>query len=514
MEKVKTLIIDDEMLALEFLENLIDWERAGFQIVGTAMNAESGLQLFKEYKPELVITDICMPDKTGLELCREFKHIKPDVKLIILTAYKNFNYAQIAIEVGVMDYIVKHEITEEALQKKMDMVLKVFEDDYRNNEKKLKYEIKHLMLGGSKNQELVQELSVKLDNDKKYFVMFVYFHEGPKDKFFIKSKDYVCLADMQNIAHFEMNETIYVSLFSINRSTHLFHLEELKEYAGTGILSGEGNRRNDVVCLIHTAEQKAAGLEEIYTMCLKYKEYMKLLEIKEKLVVIGEGEKEILKRNDCFSEYQEEIFQISRSVQRGELYAAVDQLRTLYLDHLQTSGSIRDVHLCGQSILHIMIKELNSQIPDKRMEEDIFRYQLVQKESLKEIYEFFRKEIEVLLVRKEDGRYGSCSEKIRSAVGFIHENYMKAIGINDIADYAGVSESYLVKNFKKEMEETILDYLTEVRINAAKEQLINQNSRIYEVAEKTGYSTSQYFSMVFMKKTGMTPKQYKKMYSE
>lgn len=513
MEKVKTLIIDDEMLALEFLENLIDWEKTGFQIVGTAMSAEGGLQLFGEYMPDLVITDICMPDKNGLELCREFRLMKPDVKLIILTAYKNFDYAQIAIEVGVMDYIVKHEITAEALQEKLAKVLAVFEDSYRESQKKLRQEVKQLMFGGNKNQDAVQELSKKLDDDTKYFVVFVYFHDDSRNTLSINNGRYICLDGMQHIADFEMNESIYICLFSINRSVYLFHLVELKKQAGTMISNREETHKNDAVCLINIVQKKAALLEEAYTMCLKYKEYMKLMSIREKLIVISVKEREILKREDCFSDYQEELFLINMCVQKKEIYSAVERLRMLYLVHLKQTGSIRDIHLCGQSVLYIMIKALITQEPGMQTEEDVCRYQLSQCESLEEIFGFFRSKFEVLLARKEDGRYRSCSDKIKSAVGFIHENYMKSIGINEIAQYIGVSESYLVKNFKKEMDETILDYLTEVRINAAKEQLINTSSKIYEVAEKTGYNTSQYFSMVFMKKTGMTPKQYKEIYS-
>lgn len=508
MERIKTLIIDDEALALEFLKGLIDWEEQGFQIIGTALSAEEGLLIFEENQADLVITDICMSDKSGLDLGRELKMIYPDVKLIILTAYKNFQYAQTAIEIGVIDYLVKHEITQESLRVKLNRVKEIFESNRKNKRLDEAEELKYLLQKIPRDEELQKQLCKDMNKEKKYFVIFVYFSNVVDEELSFPASFEMYSDDIQYIADFTMNEGIRVYLAGLSKSKYLLNPDCLRNKAEE-ILKDNKTMIENMTCVVNMSEHKIEELPNLYSMCLKYKEYMRLLGINESINVIGNDEISLLNREDRFSEYQEELFNIRESIRSRELYAAEKQLRRLYLEKLKKIGSIKDIHLCNQSIIHILKRTEESIKPGKHIDEEVYRHQLESCSTLEDICCFFISKLAELMITATSNRYNTCSEKIRMAVRFIHENYMVNLGINDIARSVGVSESYLVKNFKKEMGETILDYLTDVRINLAKELLLDADARIYEIAEKTGYSTSQYFSMVFLKKTGMTPKQYK-----
>ncbi|OYP21772.1 hypothetical protein CG709_07695, partial [Lachnotalea glycerini] len=94
---IKVLLVDDERLALEYLENIISWEYYGFQLIGVTTDSEQALQLYKKYKPELVISDVKMPGMNGLELVNEIRDYGGKSHILFLSAYKNFDYVKQAI---------------------------------------------------------------------------------------------------------------------------------------------------------------------------------------------------------------------------------------------------------------------------------------------------------------------------------------------------------------------------------------------------------------------------------
>lgn len=103
---MKLLIAEDEFLCRENLKN-IDWESIGVSICGVAENGQEAMELAKELKPDIIISDIEMSKKTGLELANEVSNILPDIKVIILTAYTKFEYVQKSVSLGVYEYILK-----------------------------------------------------------------------------------------------------------------------------------------------------------------------------------------------------------------------------------------------------------------------------------------------------------------------------------------------------------------------------------------------------------------------
>ena len=103
----KVMIVDDEKYVRTGVKNGTDWSLINCEVVGEASNGVEGLELAKELKPDLVISDIKMPKKTGIEMAEELIEKYPDTKVIFLTAYDDFEYARAAIRIGVSDYLLK-----------------------------------------------------------------------------------------------------------------------------------------------------------------------------------------------------------------------------------------------------------------------------------------------------------------------------------------------------------------------------------------------------------------------
>ena len=116
---IKVLLVDDEKLALEYLEDIINWEYYGFEIVGITTDAEQALKLFRKHRPHLVISDVRMPTMSGLELVTMIREIDKRVHILFMSGYKNFSYVKQAIRLGIDDYLLKSDVDEESFLQKI-----------------------------------------------------------------------------------------------------------------------------------------------------------------------------------------------------------------------------------------------------------------------------------------------------------------------------------------------------------------------------------------------------------
>ena len=101
------ILIDDEEIIRKGLRKLVDWEDMGCEIVAEAEDGEQGFELIKEYVPDIIISDIQMPNKNGLQMIADVKDINQNTQIIILTGFREFEYAQEAIKLGVLQFLLK-----------------------------------------------------------------------------------------------------------------------------------------------------------------------------------------------------------------------------------------------------------------------------------------------------------------------------------------------------------------------------------------------------------------------
>ena len=103
----KLLIVDDEALVREAIQDQMDWEKLGFECIGTCEDGVEALEFIKSNPPDVVLTDIGMPFMNGIELTQELYIHYPTIKVIIFTGYDDFDFAQQALKLQAVDYILK-----------------------------------------------------------------------------------------------------------------------------------------------------------------------------------------------------------------------------------------------------------------------------------------------------------------------------------------------------------------------------------------------------------------------
>lgn len=372
----KVLLIDDEEMALEYLQNLLDWEEYGFRIVGCATVPEEARRIFREELPEVVISDICMPEQSGLEFCQYILDIKRTTKIFLLSAFQEFEYARKAINMGVQDYILKYELTGELLGKKLTELGEVLRREQAEK--------------GTLWESLVKKANRKV-----------------------------------------------LSLCE-NKDRHSFGDEFL-------------------------AEEHAAMLGAVY-------ECLKKLEFQSAVWEIRKVFEEFENSADSFE-------------QRMDICSAL----------------IKNLSEWQNLYFHF---ESAQMLPDWMKWGSMYSFADVEKECIRKIMDTER--------NLNDKNLAKYSYHVRTAVNYLKAHYMEDISVDDVADAIGVSGSYLGRMFKGETGFTVLGYLTEIRMAIARQLLAGRQYKVYEVGEKVGYKTSQYFSELFMKKTGMSPGAYRK----
>jgi len=144
---ISVMIVDDEIMALNNEKNLIDWEEAGYTIVASETNPRNALESFHKYRPQIALVDIMMPVMNGLELSREIFALNIPVKIIILTSYKDFQYAKQSVGIGVSNYLVKHEINAESLIAELVKIKNEIQNTEKNDRYLRQRLIRHLIGG-------------------------------------------------------------------------------------------------------------------------------------------------------------------------------------------------------------------------------------------------------------------------------------------------------------------------------------------------------------------------------
>lgn len=181
MNMYKILIVDDEQIIRDGIKNCVDWSAFNCTIIGLAKTGTEALQMIAEFKPNIVLIDIKMPDKTGLEVIADSKSISPDTKYIIISGYSDFKYAKDAMRYGVMHYLLKPagklEI-EEALAETIS-IIDPLKDEEIYNVLEHEFNKSNFKIDSNNSQFLIQKVCNYIDDnlDKSDISLGIIAHE-------------------------------------------------------------------------------------------------------------------------------------------------------------------------------------------------------------------------------------------------------------------------------------------------------------------------------------------------
>ena len=532
---LKVFLVEDESVVREGLRDNIPWQQFGYQFVGEAGDGEMALPLIRKTRPDVLITDIKMPFMDGLSLSHIVGQEFPEMKIIIISGYDDFEYARQAIKEGVEQYLLK-PVTRRTLQKALTEVKEKIESEqeqknYLNKYQDDMHEYEQFFLRTFFEKVFAGQLSVQ-----------EIYEEAGKHSLDINAPFYnLVLIDVQEKANKqeagEVCQKCYEELmrFLMRFSNHYLVFRWNINIYGIMIKGEEEN----------ITERTDKCLEGIEQICVQYEEEI------DWYAAAGSPVERFSRLSDCYRDlnhiFNYRFFEpakhiLSERLAEG-LYSESGQGALEAIDMNKTNPElIKSFLMKGQkeeaeefvsNYLRGMDQALKSRIfwdyTLLNVRFAVLSYmaeiQVTQQEFLQSVrtedvqkmeigLENMRHYIEEMLTQAivfRDRENESQSKKaLKKSLEYIEENYMReSLSLNEMAAAQEVSPNYFSAMFSQEMQMTFVEYVTQKRMEKARSLLRETDMRSNEIALAVGYKNPHYFSFVFKKTQGCTPREYR-----
>lgn len=521
---IKLLIADDEPLVLAGMKSMLPWNRLGLEICGTAQNGQQALELIRQYRPEIVITDIKMPVMTGLELAQHCRAEFGDLPLfIMLTSFEEFSYVREAMHHGAIEYIVKLELTPQSLEmtvrKAMEMVAKIqnkassgapaaslqlFRDKFFtrlcNNmfENREQFCRQHEDLGLQFDAERYLAASCSITNVKdisaqQQLTLCSSTVSMVQD---ILKKLCTCQVTILDTRHF--NIVFWMTAeqaYDLEFQNHLLQTasDTASRYFSVRLLCGIGTPVEDPFLIaqsVYSARCVLAAATEAQPVL--------------------NAQQDLADQNALFdfSAYRLRLTkafeELDGTVLEQTISDIIDSLEGHPSRHIQALDAATNLLYMSLSLLpegETLLSNIFADHPDGYR--SLYKYV-----STHQCCEWMRQLRDGLCQNLKSQRKSYKKQVVENVEAYIRQNIRKRLTLNEVAAAFNFSPNYLSQLFAKYAARGFVDTITSEKIAAAKVMLAEHDMKIYEVAEALGYESAFYFSRVFKKETGISPREY------
>jgi two-component system response regulator YesN len=518
----KVFFVEDEVVTREGIRNNVDWQANGFEFCGEATDGEMALPLLQVTRPDVLITDIKMPFMDGLQLCKIVRERMPWIKIIILSGHDEFSYAQKAIELGVTEYLLKpitvqnihHSLQKIATQleqerkgqKDLDALHKQVEESQEALKERF---LLKLVVGAISSTDAIEQ-GQRLGLDliaRCYLVVILKAELEDRSEQF----DYDEYQQVQEIIARRVanNPDIFLlkkdweELILVMKGSTPEYLEEERDML-LGLIKqdtektryhltvGAGAPKKRIVDIHHSFVE---ALVTIQNTTNANKPGANLVVEKSELLKIDKAAVENYLRSgvkDAFDEFFDEYIR-----PLGD---------TALKSYLIKNYIVVDVIIATAKLIREWGGDIDRVVPEVNSIETILT-------GIKTV-ENLREQVGKILVGTLEFRDAQAqpqhSRLMRQAKNHIDQHYMEAdLSLNEIASLINLSPNHFSAVFSQQTSQTFKDYLTNVRIQKAKELLRTTSLRSSDIAYQVGYNDPHYFSFVFKKNTGLSPSEFR-----
>ena len=540
---LKIFLAEDEVIVRETIKRMIPWEDLGFELVGEAADGEMALPLLLRHKPDLLITDIKMPFMDGLTLAKVAKKEIPGLKVVILSGYDDFNYAKQAINIGVEDYLLK-PITKNALIERLTEIRSRYEHEKTQKEYYEKFhremqayeknssrDFFEALVSGSMDMMEIYRRSEKLGLDivaEAYNVLIFTMNceedfsgqrEGYSEweaeslelleEFFSENTSamlFRCNIFSYGVLIKGQKETIEENTRScVSEIQRIFDRKEQKRQ--WFVAAGEPVERLSQIQKSYYSASRAFSQRYLYDENILYYDEMASMEKKN----VTEDDSTYLQKVDV-NALNPAILQkfLSNGLLEETEKFVKDYFYAIGQEPLESLVFRNYVTLNVRFSVMSFLKEIGCDTRTLEQEdtEDVLSES---SKSLENAIAYAEKIISQAIALRDQNSGNKNRSILKTAVDFIDSHYMEEdMSLNKAANAANVSANHFSALFSQNMGQTFIEYLTNLRMNKAKEYLRCTSMRSSEIAGEIGYKDAHYFSYLFKKTQGMTPSDYRK----
>lgn len=540
---LKIFLAEDEVIVRETIKRMIPWEDLGFELVGEAADGEMALPLLLRQKPDLLITDIKMPFMDGLTLAKVAKKEIPGLKVVILSGYDDFNYAKQAINIGVEDYLLK-PITKNALierlveirsryehEKTQKEYYEKFHREMQAYEKNSSRDFFEALVSGSMDMMEIYRRSEKLGLDivaEAYNVLI--FTMNCEEDFSGQREGYSeWEAESLELLEEFFSENTSAMLFRCNIFSYGVLIKGQKETIEENtrscvseiqrildrkeqkrqwfVAAGEPVERLSQIQKSYYSASRAFSQRYLYDENILYYDEMASMEKKN----VTEDDSTYLQKVDV-NALNPVILQkfLSNGLLEATENFVKDYFYAIGQEPLESLVFRNYVTLNVRFSVMSFLKEIGCDTRTLEQEdtEDVLSES---SKSLENAIAYAEKIISQAIALRDQNSGNKNRSILKTAVDFIDSHYMEEdMSLNKAANAANVSANHFSALFSQNMGQTFIEYLTNLRMNKAKEYLRCTSMRSSEIAGEIGYKDAHYFSYLFKKTQGMTPSDYRK----
>ena len=514
---MKLLIADDEVQIREGLAVGIDWQSLGINTVLTAENGLTAFEICRSQHPEIVITDIRMPGIDGLQLSRQIIDLYAPVRVIVLSGYSEFSYAQQSVKIGVSDYLLK-PIEIEELENKVRECVEAIAKHRSELSMKQAYSLHHRQ---SALRKVIHHGQLLQDDDLKMLCAHTGFQDN--EACFIAEIGIDDAAEEQHsqiLAYIiamltELDDLKCSLLYSDPAGLILAFPVYFYQQAVRRLRAWQAELNARLSAQFSTSASIAVSDAQALRLVPMQRNEARLA--MHHRIYQGHGSfllwEEIKLLPGCGDFVPLPHTQLEENVRLLNA-EGVDQLLVQYFDQLRKKCITRIEPL--QAVCLEMRNLMLSVLREKGFSDQPGQMEQGSMENLPRFvtidgYEGWARELCRQLFQRVQLVGGQMrSKEVVRAADYILSHYAEDISLEDVAQMVGKSRNYFSSIFKKEMGLSFVDFITQVRVQEAKRMLQTTNDMTYEIAERVGFGDYKYFSKVFKRITGHSPSHYRK----
>jgi len=517
-------LVEDESLIRRGIKNLIAWNDYGFEFVGEAQDGELAWPLIQKTKPDIVITDIKMPFMDGLALSKLIRKELPDTTIIILSGYDDFSYAKEAISIGVSQYILKPLSREQLIE----VLCQVREKKDKEQEQL------------HQNLQFTKEVQEYLSSSKRGFWDALISGKYSVTELLERAEklQFDLIAESYNIVLLLLDERNQDEYWEESVDVY----EELEtDFSGNEEIILFRNGVDTIAFLVKCAENEIKDetqkcMEKTLEICKQWESVITCTLEK------GTPVTRLSKVAQCYREARRKLFHVDSSTKAENV---IFDFNPSEMDAAKVDQHIVEKFLSSGLPAEVsdFVQDYFSSIGRNAMESLILRQYVVlqtqfcvkvfleriqkSKDNWSEVEEKIpslevaiisldgardymnRLLMEAISLRDKTSNYQyNCM--IKKVLDYMQENYSRPdISLNTVAQVANVSATHFSAVFSQQMGKTFVEYLTELRMDEAKKLLRCSDKNSGEIAYAVGYNDPHYFSFLFKKVNGCTPRDYR-----
>jgi len=529
---ITVLLVDDENATLHSLERNINWQELQLQHVGSISNSQDALQHIKNDPPDILITDIIMPLITGIDLAQYIHSQKINTKVVFLSGYQEFEYARHAINFNVSNYLVKpcekqnlnnilRQISQECICQKKEYLE---QQHFANIIIKIKPQLQEKLLldlihGNPITTDTFKEKCdfLSISQNLHYYVIAIEIDDFNGSVQNLQEKDKLHIS-------LYLDEAVKSTL-PTSESTWLLPIAE-----GNYALLVPKNYTSDIIEIcnkirmtffsyigLHTTYGiggPAVILAELNIAFCRAREALLYKYLAGKNTVICYEDvlsitTPILRLDTIFS-IQSQIIRAVKNGATEELQSLGDTFFAIIEKHSPSLTKNLLIQFLGA--LSAELVENGESLSDLFGNENVVFEKLLRFEIIHDAKNWLLQLLQFISDYIKQKRTKYAHHLVQKATQYIDDHYSENLTIATVANEIFLSPGYLMTIFKREMGISINTYLTNKRIERAKELLLEDNLKIYEIAQEIGYANSTFFSSSFRNHVGLSPRQFKEQY--